>query len=548
MGAVYRGRQVSLDRAVAIKVLPAGLAAYPEFRERFIREARAIAPIVSAHIVQVFHAGNHDGWLFYVMELINGEDLALRLRHGWRPTAGEARDLVIQAARGLSVASRWGIVHRDIKPANLLLGSDGVLKISDFGLVRRSGEDGLTSNGQVLGTLSYFSPEQAEGRVCDPRSDIYALGIVFYELLSGHVPFRGESAAAVIYQHVYAPAEPLTQENSHADLADAAICAKMIAKDPAKRYQRSTDLLEDFERAACARTPRGALPGPSRFLTRVCIPVIAALLLVAGAVGWTRRSVISGMAEGATTSDKQTEAIDSYGRYADLGAGDLGLRLRKIAAGEGRIGSRSDEDGRSRDESNVTVRFTKGFWMGETEITQRQWRAVMGPLPVQAMPGEDMPETGIEQAQAEAFCARLAVLLPGVVARLPTEPEWEYAARTGTLGAWSGNRPLATQGWFWANAGGRLHPVRQFLPNQWGLYDVHGNCAEWTADGYGVRTAAMFVDPLPANAPAKAKVVKGGSYEDAADDCRLAARQSQRRSARTIGFRIMVTTLPLGMR
>lgn len=548
MGTVYRGRQISLDRPVAIKVLPAGLAEHPELRERFLREARAIAPIASPHVVQVFHAGNHNGWFFYAMELVDGEDLARQLRRGWRPTADQARDLVTQAARGLTAAARAGIVHRDIKPANLLLGRDGVLRISDFGLVRRSGEDGLTVSGQLLGTVSYLSPEQAEGRLCDPRSDIYALGIVFYELLAGHVPFKGESAAAVIYQHVHAPAIPPTKGRSRADAANAAICAKMIAKEPAERYQSGAELIEDLERAAAGRSLRYATVARKR-TTSLAMPV--ALMLLVGSTtiwGWQssfgKKQDDERIASTLPADQGTAQASDEYGRSIELVRAGLRLRLRAIAPGQGYIGSRANEEERRRDELLGTVRFTQPFWIGETEVTQGQWQVVMGGLSAGALPEADLPVTGIEQAEAQAFCARLGVLLPGLVARLPTEYEWEYAARAGLLGPWAGGQSLATQGWYAANSGGRVHPVRQFLPNPWGLYDVHGNCSEWTADAYAARCGGEMVDPVPIKGASRNLVVKGGSYGDAAEDCRLARRLCGRRADRSIGFRVLVTELP----
>ncbi|MBN8524293.1 MAG: serine/threonine protein kinase, partial [Planctomycetes bacterium] len=256
MGAVFRGRQVSLDRAVAIKVLPPEVAERPDLRERFLREARAIAQVASPHVVQVYHAGTHQGWHFYAMELVEGPDLGRRLRDGWKPDVAAARQLVLQAARGLAAAARFGIVHRDIKPGNMLIAPDGTLKLTDFGLVRRMGEDQLTVSGQVMGTAGYLSPEQALGKPCDARTDLYALGVVLYELLAGRLPFVSEAPTGVIYQHIHEPPVPVQERNPQVDDATAAICARLLAKSPDDRYQDASSLIEDVEAAAAGRAPR----------------------------------------------------------------------------------------------------------------------------------------------------------------------------------------------------------------------------------------------------------------------------------------------------
>src|SRR4051812_20480332 len=202
MGIVYEAREPRLGRRVALKLM---LRATPPLRERFAREARALALVDSPHVVRVHHSGVHNDDLFFAMEYVDGEDLSRRMERGWQPTHREALELILQAARGLAVAGDHGLIHRDIKPGNLMLGRDGTLKLMDFGLVRMSHEESLTQSGVVMGTVNYFSPEQGMGQRCDARSDLYSLGVVFYELLIGDVPFHGESAAAIIYQHVHAP-------------------------------------------------------------------------------------------------------------------------------------------------------------------------------------------------------------------------------------------------------------------------------------------------------------------------------------------------------
>jgi serine/threonine-protein kinase len=176
MGAVYRGRQISLDRPVAIKVLPSHLSENENFRQRFQLEAKAVAQISSPHVVGVYFAGQHDGHHYFAMEFVEGKDLGVRLRDGYKPTHREALDLVTQAARGLAAAGELGIVHRDIKPGNMMVTNKGLVKLMDFGLVRmaRSEDTGLTMAGTVMGTVSYFSPEQGRGERCDCRTDIYA--------------------------------------------------------------------------------------------------------------------------------------------------------------------------------------------------------------------------------------------------------------------------------------------------------------------------------------------------------------------------------------
>lgn len=265
MGAVYKGRQLSLDRPVAIKVLPPHLSANENFLARFSIEAKAVAQISSPHVVQVYAAGQHEGHHFFAMEFVEGEDLSRRLRDGWKPPHAEALDCVTQAARGLAAAGEHGIIHRDIKPANMMMTKRGVLKLMDFGLAKLAaagGDTGLTMAGTIMGTVNYFSPEQGRGEVCDQRTDIYALGVVFYELLTGRLPFVGQDATSIIYQHIHqAPRAPKEIDPSIPEDFQAVVL-KCLQKKADDRYPDAGALLRDLEALARGLAPGGALADP----------------------------------------------------------------------------------------------------------------------------------------------------------------------------------------------------------------------------------------------------------------------------------------------
>ena len=260
MGSVYRGRQISLDRAVAVKVLPSHLSENDNFRNRFLLEARAVAKISSPNVIGVYFAGVHEGHHYFAMEYVEGQDLSVKLRGGFKPTHRESLELVTQAARGLSAAGDLGIVHRDIKPANMMVTKKGLLKIMDFGLVRlaRSDETGLTMAGTVMGTVSYFSPEQGRGERCDCRTDIYALGVVFYELLTGRLPFTGGDATSVIYQHIHAEPKPPKEIDPTIPETYQAVVLKCLQKNPDHRYADANVMLEDFTALANGLEPTTA--------------------------------------------------------------------------------------------------------------------------------------------------------------------------------------------------------------------------------------------------------------------------------------------------
>ncbi len=252
MGTVYRARQLSLKRRAAVKVLPSNLAADLQLRARFEQEARTASLLNTAHVVQVFGAGTVDDIVYFAMEYVEGTDLSAIIHEkkekGEFFTPEEAAGYVIQAARGLAEAAKHNIVHRDIKPANLMVTTKGVVKIADFGISKIAGETGMTMAGTAVGTPAYCSPEQGRGDEVDPRADLYSLGVVFYELLTGRKPFDGTTANALIYQHNYQ--EPVLPSTVMPGLPDAyqAVCMKCLMKDPAGRYGDAAELVSDLER------------------------------------------------------------------------------------------------------------------------------------------------------------------------------------------------------------------------------------------------------------------------------------------------------------
>jgi serine/threonine protein kinase len=256
MGVVYRARQVSLDRLVAVKVLPRELADKERFVERFTREARAAASLAHPNVIQIHAFGLEHGTPYFAMELVEGEHLGQRLKRVGRLSSREATRLMIGVASALSCAHDLGLVHRDIKPSNIMIDHRGMVKVVDFGLAKITSGADVTRTGRFMGTPRFVSPEQARGEPVDIRSDIYALGVVLYQAMSGRHPFEAEHDFAVIHKSVTEKAECPTTIVRDMPPFLASIIMKMMEKNPEDRYQTPKLLLADLKRfrSEAART------------------------------------------------------------------------------------------------------------------------------------------------------------------------------------------------------------------------------------------------------------------------------------------------------
>ena len=612
MGVVYKARDPKIDRLVALKVIAQaeGLdaAQREQGRERFQREARAAGRLAHPNIVTVHDVGEDRGRDYLVMEFVEGVPLDHLLRTRRPLPLHEVLAIGEQVAQALDYAHTHSIIHRDVKPGNILLTRDGVVKVTDFGIARFAGAE-ATQTGQTVGTPSYMSPEQIAGLTLDGRSDIFSLGAVLYELLSGEKAFPGETISTVIYRIVHEDPIPLRSLNPAFPAVLDACLMNALAKDPTRRYTRAGDLARDLRRGA----EGGPIPADFRTAATVTMPtsprveppararmplwpwlaaggaVMVWLILFAALrermprelpvpppappVVRAAEEAARPKADQSAVAQKKTEE-EKTGLAREQGSPETDRRKAAREAARQRAG----EEETRRPKSGATQRrgadnaemvyiptgtFTMGdthgdglrnekpahqvslraFWLDHTDVTNAQFahfvRAVsFHPRAAwlnEAKGKEEHPAVHVTWDDAVAYCLWARK-------RLPTEAEWEYAAR-GTDGrrypwgdAWDPSRAR-----FRGNTGGQTTaPAGSYAMSvsPFGALDLAGNVSQWTSSLERPYPYVATDGREDASAPGK-RIIRGGAWQSRPEELRSSVRWGVEPSVEEafIGFR-----------
>ena len=445
MGVVYRARDEKLERDVAIKVLSTGLLVNDEARRHFRREALALAKLNHPHIAAVYDTGEENGIDYIVMELVEGESLAVRLRRG-RIDAKEATAIAQQVAEGLEEAHEHGVIHRDLKPANIMITPRGRAKVLDFGLAKLfSQEDAgrsVTEAQGITGTPMYMSPEQALGKTVDARTDLWSLGAVYYESLTGRPPFEASSGLGVMRAVVDAPLVPLRQVRPDAPAEAEQIAGRALEKDAGRRYQTAAEFARDTQ-GLLARLSGSATPVASEKRSR--LPLVAAMLaftaLMAVAGVWIYRRATEqrwARVEAIPQFQKLIDAREPLGALAVLQRAEKDLpgdaNLKQFSAEKTEsVAINSDPQGASVEVQDYL--YPKSAWvaLGTTPLAAvrlpdgyYRWRvSKVGFEPMVAAPDTDRTVNFSLTAQQKA---------PAGMVYVPARPWGSYIAFIGWVG------------------------------------------------------------------------------------------------------------------
>jgi eukaryotic-like serine/threonine-protein kinase len=322
MGVVYRAQDPALDRIVALKtiILSDEAEGREEYHKRFTQEARAAGKLTHPNIVTTFDFGEEGDLAYMAMELLEGTDLRVRLKEGALPTA-EAVDIAVQVADGLGFAHERGVVHRDIKPGNIMLLERGGAKIMDFGIARMRSADFKTSTGMVLGTPRFMSPEQIAGEPVDQRSDIFSLGVMLYEMLTGAMLFAGAESAQIAHNVTNLEHEPPSLRNPEVTSLLDFVVARALKKDPAVRYQDAYELAADLR--TCLAELGGRAPAAAKGETTRTVKVAA------GAKASASPQAAAIAPSTRLTIARQFDSSAAVSRIADPSGRDRALLVRR---------------------------------------------------------------------------------------------------------------------------------------------------------------------------------------------------------------------------
>ncbi|MCI0699841.1 MAG: bifunctional serine/threonine-protein kinase/formylglycine-generating enzyme family protein [Planctomycetia bacterium] len=612
MGRVYKAHDKRMDRAVAFKVIRKEKLSHPAASSRFETEIQALSAMDHPNVVKVYDAERVGDHHFYVMEFIDGTDLTKIVRDRGPLPVPEACEIIRQTALGLQHAFEKGLVHRDIKPSNIIVSrNNGPVKLVDLGLARLMEQPGgneghrVTQEGFVIGTPDFLAPEQARDPMgVDIRADIYALGGTLYYILTGRVPYDGINPTEKLIKHCTDPPPSLLMYRPDAPPPVEHIIHWCMAKRPEDRPQTPIQLARALH-PYCLPPGAFVAPGPAGLPptypqpTHLQPPAFAVSGMPLPPPDPNPSSQVFKLPPQTTTDDpirRRSErkfptgfvllglgallvlAIFSYAIYRlfrsdseipDPFTNTQGMKMVRVEGGMYRRGSPETETARRSGEGPVHEVIMRGpFFISATEVTNGQFIKVMLVNPSRsakfAARAEYLPVDSVTWEEANEFCRKLTALeenqpwaRKGWEYRLPTEAEWEFAARAGTMTPFAFGEQLTfgNQGVYKVTGddplerGGDASKITSFPQdvgkteaNKFGLHDMHGNVAEWCSDWYKPEAYKDAPKDNPTGpADGDKRVIRGGSYRDPASGVRSAVRAGVRPTERldTVGFRIV---------
>ena len=548
-----------IEKPAAVKILNEDLSHNAQIVERFRNEAKITVKLNHPNIRQVYDYDEVDGRPCIVMEYLEGDDLSLRMKRGERFTDEQLKKWWNQIADALNYTHAQGVVHRDIKPSNIFIDREGNVKLLDFGIAKVRDSITSTATGATMGTLMYMSPEQVrDSKRIDEKTDLYSLAVTFVHLLTGQVPYDYDTTDDFEIRNNIVNI-PLDMTGVPAEWQS--FLSPYLAKNPAERPALTEFGVEaspvDFvppvtplvapsapvsevtfvgsatvasasaiDEGTMAETPSAQPQPQSQSRKRRVWPWMLAVCAVVAAV--VVCVVLLGGKKGSSVMKDTRQSVAFSNEDQSFTVGNASFTMKSVEGGTFQMGG-NDSDAYD-DEKPVHDVTLSSFYMGETEVTQALWQAVMGDNPSH-FKGDNLPVEQVSWNDCQDFIQKLneqvSEQLPyGWHFALPTEAQWEYAARGGNRKEgykYSGSNTIGNVAWHRDNSGSSTHPVKTKAVNELGLYDMSGNVSEWCADWYGDYSSLEQTDPLGPSAGSM-RVLRGCNWSIDASDFRVSSR------------------------